>query len=152
MVQSAGSKSGSPGWSPNPCLGAMLPCGHAVFEACFSALLSLPLLPVFIGTAVACISCLTICNLALGQHGLTWLGMPVQQDYVDIMEFLLRHWNIAGLSGLTPEAQKAQEDVQSLLTKFKRLTERQERVAKSKAVVPTSFSWIFNREVPVLQV
>ena len=68
------------------------------------------------------------------------------------MDFLLRHWDISGLRGLTPEAQKAQEDVQSLLTKFKRLTERQERIAKGKAVVPTSFSWIFNREVPVLQV
>ena len=72
------------------------------------------------------------------------------QDYVDIMEFLMRHWKIAELQGLTPEAQKAQEDVQSLLTKFKRLTERQERIMKSKPVASTQFSWIFNREVPVI--
>ncbi len=71
---------------------------------------------------------------------------------MDIMEFLMRHWNISGLAGLTPEGQKAQEDVQSLLAKFKRLSERQERIAKSKGVVDTAFSWIFNREVPVLQV
>ena len=78
--------------------------------------------------------------------------MCLPQDYVDIMEFLLKHWNIAGLTGLTPEAQKAQEDVQALLVKFKRLTERQDRIIASKAVIPTSFSWIFNREVPVIQV
>lgn len=74
------------------------------------------------------------------------------QDYVDIMEFLMKHWKIAQLQGLTPEAQKAQEDVCSLLTKFKRLTERQERIMKSKAVVSTQFSWIFNREVPVVMI
>lgn len=68
------------------------------------------------------------------------------------MEFLMRHWNISGLTGLTPEAQKAQEDVQSLLTKFKRLTERQSRIIKTKEIIPTQFSWVFNREVPVIQV
>ncbi len=47
------------------------------------------------------------------------------QDYVNIMEFLMKHWNIAGLVGLNSEAQKAQEDVQALLTKFRRLTDRQ---------------------------
>ena len=47
------------------------------------------------------------------------------QDYVNIMEFLMKHWNIAGLEGLNSPAQKAQEDVQALLTKFRRLTDRQ---------------------------
>ncbi len=47
------------------------------------------------------------------------------QDYVNIMEFLMKHWNIAGLEGLNSQAQKAQEDVQALLTKFRRLTDRQ---------------------------
>ena len=28
----------------------------------------------------------------------------------------------------------------------------QERIIKSKAVVPTKFSWVFNKEVPVIQV
>ena len=47
------------------------------------------------------------------------------QDYVNIMEFLMKHWNIGGLGGLNSEAQKAQDDVQALLTKFRRLTDRQ---------------------------
>lgn len=79
------------------------------------------------------------------------LGLVVQ-DYVDIMEFLMKHWKIAELTGLSVEAQKAQDDVQSLLVKFKRLTDRQERIMKSKPIVQTQFSWIFNREVPVIQV
>lgn len=41
------------------------------------------------------------------------------------MEFLMKHWNIGGLEGLNSQAQKAQEDVQALLTKFRRLTDRQ---------------------------
>ena len=73
------------------------------------------------------------------------------QDYVDIMEFLMRHWRIAELTGLTPEAQKAQEDLASLLVKFRKITNRNDRVLKSKPTLPTAFSWIFNREVPVLQ-
>ena len=28
----------------------------------------------------------------------------------------------------------------------------QERIIKSKAVVPTKFSWVFNKEIPVIQV
>ncbi len=47
------------------------------------------------------------------------------QDYVSIMEFLMKHWKIDSLEGLNSRAQKAQEDVQALLTKFKRLTDRQ---------------------------
>ena len=37
----------------------------------------------------------------------------------------MKHWNIGGLEGLNSQAQKAQEDVQALLTKFRRLTDRQ---------------------------
>ncbi|CAK0780065.1 hypothetical protein CVIRNUC_004927 [Coccomyxa viridis] len=79
-------------------------------------------------------------------------GTYTGQDYVNIMEFLMKHWNIGGMLGLNSEAQKAQDDVQALLTKFRRLTDRQERIMKSKAVVPTKFSWVFNKEVPVIQV
>lgn len=28
----------------------------------------------------------------------------------------------------------------------------QDRIIKSKAVVPTKFSWVFNKEIPVIQV
>ena len=37
----------------------------------------------------------------------------------------MKHWNIGGLEGLNSQAQKSQDDVQALLTKFRRLTDRQ---------------------------
>ena len=54
-----------------------------------------------------------------------YLLLYVLQDYVAIMEFLMKHWKIGSLEGLNSQAQKAQDDVQALLTKFKRLTDRQ---------------------------
>jgi len=73
-------------------------------------------------------------------------------DYVAIMEFLMKHWNIEGMTGLTPEAQKAQEEVCVLLTKLRKLTSIQDRRLKTRPSVNTKFSWIFNREIPVIQV
>ena len=54
-----------------------------------------------------------------------YLILYVLQDYVAIMEFLMKHWKTDSLEGLNSQAQKAQDDVQALLTKFKRLTDRQ---------------------------
>ncbi|KAK9831419.1 hypothetical protein WJX81_003210 [Elliptochloris bilobata] len=73
-------------------------------------------------------------------------GTYTGHDYVDIMEFLMKHWRISELTGLTSEAAKAQDDLSSLLIKFRKLTNRNDRILKSKATVPTAFSWIFNRE------
>ena len=66
------------------------------------------------------------------------------------MEFLIKHWNIASMQGISTEAQQAQEDVMNLLGRFKRLTERQASLAKKKKPVESPFSWIFNKEVSVL--
>lgn len=72
------------------------------------------------------------------------------QDYVNIMEYLIKHWNIAGMEGLTVEAQKAQEDLIKLLGRFKKLTDRQAGIFKKKKPVPSPFSWVFNKEVDVV--
>lgn len=72
------------------------------------------------------------------------------QDYVNIMEFLIKHWKIESMQGLSVEAQKAQEDVLGLLTRYKRLTERQAGLNKKKKTVGSPFSWVFNHEIPVL--
>ena len=63
----------------------------------------------------------------------------------------MRRWRVAELTGLTPEAQQAQENVCNLLPKFRKLTDRNDRILRTKETVPTAFSWIFNREVPVIQ-
>ena len=65
----------------------------------------------------------------------------VLQDYVNIMEFLMKHWNIGGMLGLNSEAQKAQDDVQALLTKFRRLTDRQVAKAVSACIQIVEARW-----------
>lgn len=83
----------------------------------------------------------------------TFLKKPTSgHDYVAIMEFLMKHWNIEGMTNLTPEAQKAQEEVCLLLGKLRKLTSIQDRRLKTRPSVNTKFSWIFNREIPVIQV
>ena len=72
------------------------------------------------------------------------------QDYVNIMDFLIRHWNIASMEGLSVEAQQAQEDLMKLLGRFKKLTDRQSNIFKKKKPVPSPFSWVFNKEVDVV--
>lgn len=72
------------------------------------------------------------------------------QDYVNIMEFLIKHWDIASMEGLSVEAQQAQEDLMKLLGRFKKLTDRQASIFKKKKPVPSPFSWVFNKEVDVV--
>lgn len=79
-------------------------------------------------------------------------GTYTGHDYVAIMEFLMKHWDIETMTNLTPEAQKAQEEVCVLLGKLRKLTSIQDRRLKTRPSVNTKFSWIFNREIPVIQV
>ena len=65
------------------------------------------------------------------------------------MEFLIKHWNVAGMKGLAPDGQKAQEDLMNLLGRFKKLTDRQMGIAKRKKQIEQPFSWIFNKKVNV---
>jgi hypothetical protein len=58
----------------------------------------------------------------MGLRGSVFGGL---QDYVSIMEFLMKHWKIGNVTGLQADGMKAQEDVQKLLIKFRRLTEMQ---------------------------
>ena len=65
------------------------------------------------------------------------------------MQYLMKHWNIAGMKGLNAEGQEAQEQVCKLLTRFQKLTDRQMNQAKNKRRVEQPFSWIFNKPVSV---
>jgi acyl-[acyl-carrier-protein] desaturase len=77
-------------------------------------------------------------------------GTYTGHDYVNIMEFLIKHWEISSMQGLSVEAQKAQEDLMNLLPRFKKLTERQANITKKKTPVGSPFSWIFNKEVGII--
>uniref|UniRef100_A0A0C9S957 Acyl-[acyl-carrier-protein] desaturase n=1 Tax=Wollemia nobilis TaxID=56998 RepID=A0A0C9S957_9CONI len=73
------------------------------------------------------------------------LGVYTARDYADILEFLVKRWNVEKLEGLSSEGRKAQEYVCKLPPRIRRLEERaQERVKQGQKC---AFSWIFNREV-----
>ncbi|KAH7330970.1 hypothetical protein KP509_20G010500 [Ceratopteris richardii] len=72
-------------------------------------------------------------------------GVYTAKDYADILEYLIKRWNVEKLSGLSSRGQKAQDYVCGLPNRFRKLEERASRVKKGPKT--GSFSWIFNREV-----
>lgn len=74
------------------------------------------------------------------------IGVYTARDYADIIEFLVRRWGVADLTGLSGEGRRAQEFVCSLGTRFRRLEERaHDRTNKEAQFAP--FSWIYDRQV-----
>ncbi|VAI40470.1 unnamed protein product [Triticum turgidum subsp. durum] len=71
------------------------------------------------------------------------LGVYTALD--DILEFLVKRWNIAGLTGLSGEGRRAQDYLCSLGPRFRKLVERAQGSGKQLPVVP--FSWIYGRQV-----
>lgn len=75
----------------------------------------------------------------------------VLQDYASIMEHLISFWNIEKLTGLSSEAQQAQDFVCRLPARIHRLAERsRSRNAKGEPPQRKAFTWIHNREVDLL--
>ena len=76
------------------------------------------------------------------------LGVYTARDYADIIEFLVRRWGVADLTGLSGEGRRAQEFVCSLGPRFRRLEERAQAArAKDAAAEFAPFSWIYDRRV-----
>lgn len=73
-------------------------------------------------------------------------GVYTARDYADILEYLVKRWNVENLPGLSSRGQAAQDYVCSLASRIRKLEERaQSRVKKGPKT--GAFSWIFNREV-----
>lgn len=74
------------------------------------------------------------------------LGVYTAGDYADILEFLVKRWNVKKIgAGLSSKGRKAQDYVCNLAARIRRLDERaQERVKGGRTC---TFSWIFNKEV-----
>ncbi|KAH7330968.1 hypothetical protein KP509_20G010400 [Ceratopteris richardii] len=72
-------------------------------------------------------------------------GVYTAKDYADILEHLVKRWNVEKLSGLSSRGQQAQDYVCKLANRIRKLEERASRVKKGPKTA--SFSWIFNREV-----
>lgn len=77
-------------------------------------------------------------------------GVYTAKDYADIMEHLVKRWNVEKVEGLSGDGARAQEYVATLPARIKRLAERAEAKAKKAPARSAKFSWVFNREVALL--
>jgi acyl-[acyl-carrier-protein] desaturase len=74
------------------------------------------------------------------------LQVYTAKDYADILEFLVAHWKVTDLVGLSGEGRMAQDYVCTLAPRIRKLEERAQcRASKEKKT--RSFSWIHGREV-----
>ncbi len=65
------------------------------------------------------------------------LGVYTSLDYTDILESLIKEWDIVNISNLTGKAEKARDYLMSLPERFKRIAER-----SLKPPVEYQFNWI----------
>ncbi|KAL3698730.1 hypothetical protein R1sor_012806 [Riccia sorocarpa] len=73
-------------------------------------------------------------------------GTYTARDYADILEHLVKRWNVAKVEGLSAEGRQAQEFVCKLAPRIRKIDERaQLKPNTSPRTGP--FSWVFNREV-----
>ena len=77
-------------------------------------------------------------------------GTYTGKDYCEIMEFLIKHFKVADRTGLSADAARAQDEIFGLHTKMQKLVAIQDRRMQSRKPVGTKFSWLFNREIPVI--
>lgn len=75
------------------------------------------------------------------------LGVYTARDYADILEFLVKRWNVEKIEGLSSKGRKAQDYVCKLAPRIRRLNERAQDRAKQGQTC--TFSWIFNKEIPL---
>jgi acyl-[acyl-carrier-protein] desaturase len=68
------------------------------------------------------------------------IGVYTAYDYAEIIEDLVSHWNISGMTSLSGVASKAQDYICSLSDRYKKLADRIKFPPKEK------FSWIYDRE------
>ncbi len=73
------------------------------------------------------------------------IGVYTARDYADIIEHLVKFWNVAGLSGLSGDGAAAQEYVCNLGSQYRRFAERVEGRSARHPRAP--LSWIFDRPV-----
>ncbi|CAM6081505.1 unnamed protein product [Calypogeia fissa] len=80
------------------------------------------------------------------------VGVYTASDYVSIMEHLIKTWNVESLTGLSRDAERAQDFVCNLPQRFRRLAERANEQNRRRVGPPPrkTFSWVFNKEVELL--
>lgn len=66
------------------------------------------------------------------------LGVYTTTDYTDIMESLIKEWDIANIRGINDAAEKARDYLMKLPDRFRKITER----SSIKAPLDYEFNWI----------
>lgn len=66
------------------------------------------------------------------------LGVYTSADYTDILESLVKEWDIANITGLNDAAEKARDYLMALPQRFRRITDR----TSTKAPLQYEFNWI----------
>jgi acyl-[acyl-carrier-protein] desaturase len=80
------------------------------------------------------------------------LGVYTALDYAEIIQHLVKTWDLENLDGLSSEGEKEREYLCKLPERYRKLAERSMNKAKkasadAPAPVKQSFSWIYGREV-----
>ncbi|KAG6578917.1 Stearoyl-[acyl-carrier-protein] 9-desaturase 6, chloroplastic, partial [Cucurbita argyrosperma subsp. sororia] len=78
------------------------------------------------------------------------LGIYTANDYADILEVLVERWALEKVEGLTAEGRQAQDYVCGLAPRIRKLQERADERAKKLKPYGVKFSWIFNKEIPII--
>ena len=73
------------------------------------------------------------------------MGVYTAKDYADILEFLVKEWDVEQVEGLSGDGRAAQEYLCSLAPRIRKVEERRREKAKQALMRP--FSWIYNRPV-----
>lgn len=70
-------------------------------------------------------------------------------DYIDIIEYLIKRWNVESIKCTSGYAQEAQDYVCKLPNRLRRLAQRGEKRMAKRAKENVKFSWVYDREVLV---
>ena len=77
----------------------------------------------------------------------TDLNVYTGVDYADIIEHLNDFWKIDQVTGLTPEAEEAQEYLMKLPVRFTKLAQRQQKAFDKAPREPRPWAWLNGREL-----
>ena len=77
------------------------------------------------------------------------LGVYTALDYADIIEHLVKQWDLENLEGLSSSGEKERDYLCKLPTRYRKLAERSMNKAKKATedeIPMKSFNWIYGRE------
>jgi len=70
-------------------------------------------------------------------------------DYIDIIEYLIKRWKVESIKCTSGYAQEAQDYVCKLPNRLRRLAQRAEKRMGKGTKENVKFSWVYDREILV---